>query len=258
MHFWLLILSLSSFANLAIAKECVDLTPCKLGERSYHVKLPDEWDGVTPMPVMLHFHGWDRKGTLIIKHSRISGATRKRGVLLIAPNGRNKTWDFWAQNSPDTAFADDVIEDVAKRYPIDRSRLFITGYSYGSAMAWRYACESTTRIFALLSVSGTLDQNENCSNIPDEIRHVHGTRDTVMSFPFGSDGDIAYSVKLWREAKGCEDGEKPESWSATKDDVFMRTNWISCNGGGVVRLDVHSRGHFIPKGWFARQLDELL
>ena len=106
---------------------CIEQTPCVLGDRSYHVKPPDDWDGVTPLPVMLHFHGWARQGTLIVKHGRISGATRTRGVLLLAPNGVNKTWDFWNEGSPDTDFAAAVIEDAAKHYPIDRSQIFVSG-----------------------------------------------------------------------------------------------------------------------------------
>jgi len=94
----------------AAQQDCVDQTPCALDDRSYHVKVPDDWDGVTPMPVMLHFHGWGRQGTLIVKHGRISGATRKRGVLLLAPNGLGKSWDFWNPGSPDTDFAAAVID----------------------------------------------------------------------------------------------------------------------------------------------------
>jgi polyhydroxybutyrate depolymerase len=258
MRLLFVLLFLSLFTNAASAQDCTDQIACELGDRSYHIKLPDDWDGITPMPVMLHFHGWARQGTLIVKHSRISGATRKRGVLLIAPNGQNKTWDFWSPDSPDTTFADAVLEDVAKRYPIDRTKLFVSGYSYGSSMAWRYACESKADVTALLAVSGTLDQDETCSSIPKEVRHVHGTKDNVVGFPFGPNGDTTYPVQLWREAKECGEGVKSTPWFATKEDTFIRTNWLSCKNGGAVRLDVHSRGHFIPKGWFARQLDELL
>lgn len=253
-----LLLPLIFASGFATAQECHEQTPCPLNGRSYHVKAPDGWDGVTPLPVMLHFHGWMRQGTLIVKHSRISGATRRRGVLLLAPNGLGKTWDFWSPNSDDSVFADAVIEDAAKHYPIDRSKVFVSGYSYGSVMAWRFACEAKHPIAALLSVSGTLGQSETCANIPQEVRHVHGTTDTVMGFPFGPDGDTTYPVKLWRDAKKCGAGVKSGSWSVQPKDTFVRTNWEDCEDRGAVRIDVHSRGHFIPKGWFARQLDELL
>jgi polyhydroxybutyrate depolymerase len=258
MRFLLSLFLLVFVPGFATAQECHEQTPCLLNGRSYHVKAPDDWDGVTPLPVMLHFHGWMRQGTLIVKHSRISGATRTRGVLLLAPNGVGKTWDFWSPSSQDTAFADAVIEDAAERYPIDRSQIFISGYSYGSAMAWRFACETTHPVAALLSVSGTLRQSETCASVPQEVRHVHGTRDTVMGFPFGPNGDTTYPVQLWRDVKKCGAGVQSGPWSVAPKDTFVRTVWADCEDGGVVRIDVHSRGHFIPVGWFARQLDELL
>jgi polyhydroxybutyrate depolymerase len=59
---------------------------CELDSgRSYHVKVPDGWDGETKLPVLMHFHGWQRTGALPVQHQRVSGATRRRDVLLIAP-----------------------------------------------------------------------------------------------------------------------------------------------------------------------------
>lgn len=243
------------FATSATA--CEEQTPCPLGDRSYHLLAPDGWDGTTPLPVMMHFHGWGRQGTLIVKHSRIAGATRPRGVLLLAPNGRGGNWDFWRPGSADTEFAAAVIEDAAKRFPIDRERIFVSGYSYGSAMAWRYACENGAEVRALLAVSGTLDQSESCDTAPREIRHVHGTMDNVMDFPFGPDDDTTYPVALWRDKLGCTELTGSEQYSTTEKDHFERSIWDDCDAGKVV-LDVHARGHFIPRGWFARQLDDLL
>ncbi len=240
-----------------VAPRCHAEVPCALGGRSYHVKEPDGWDGKTPLPVLLHFHGWMRQGTLIVKHGRISGATRRRGVLLLAPNGQGKTWDFWTDRTDDVDFAAAVIEDAAKRYPIDRSRIYVSGYSYGSAMAWRYACENGDGVAALLAVSGTLRQSETCAQAPQEVRHVHGTSDTVMDFPFGPNGETTWPVRLWRGRMGCTGpGESLGKWSVTDHDTFARTTW-DCDDGRIV-LDVHSRGHFIPRGWIARQLDEML
>lgn len=237
---------------------CHQDTPCQLGDRTYNVREPDNWDGITPLPVLLYFHGWQRTGALPVKHGRISGATRRRGVLLLAPTGRNRTWDFRDSNTDDVAFGAAVIEDAAKRYPIDRSRIFVGGYSYGSAMAWRYVCENGNGVAALLAVSGTLDQTETCPQAPREIRHVHGTRDTVMDFPMGPGGDTTYPVALWREKFGCGAGRDAGQWQAVSFLTFQRTVWDDCASGAKVTLDVHPGGHFIPHGWIARQLDELL
>jgi polyhydroxybutyrate depolymerase len=251
----------TSVVALEPVQPCHADIPCPLGERSYHVKIPDGWDGVSPLPVLLYFHGWMRTGALPVKHARISGATRRRGVLLLAPNGNNKTWDFWDGDTDDVAFAAAVIEDAAKRYPIDRSRIYVSGYSYGSAMAWRYVCENGNGVAALLAVSGTLRQSKACPQAPREVRHVHGLADTVMGFPMGPGGDTTYPVALWRQQFGCGEGRDAGPWKAVSFLEFNRTVWDDCATGATgakVTLDIHPGGHFIPHGWIARQLDELL
>ncbi|QHQ37303.1 polyhydroxybutyrate depolymerase [Algicella marina] len=239
-------------------ERCVGEIPCPLGERSYHVKEPDGWDGVTPLPVLMHFHGWQRQGTLIVKHGRISGATRRAGVLLLAPNGRGRTWTFRDAGSEDIAFGRAVLADAAKRYPIDRDRIYVSGYSYGSAMAWRFACAAGADVTALLAISGTLRQNEECP-APVDVRHVHGLSDTVMDFPMGPGGDELFPVALWRRVNGCAGAPVgPRHWAVTQHDAFRRFVWSDCASGKPVRLDLHDRGHFIPRGWIAQQLEELL
>lgn len=241
-----------------LAQPCEGQTPCQLGDRSYHVLPPDNWDGTTKLPVLLHFHGWQRTGALPVNHQRISGHTRRRGVLLIAPNGINKTWDFWAGRSADVDFAALVIEDVARTYPIDRTRIYISGYSYGSAMAWRYACENGQEVAALLAISGTLKQTENCPQQPRNVRHVHGLNDNVLDFPFGPDGDTGNAVALWRNLFNCTDTTKTSQWNARDFLTFTRTTWTDCADGKTVTLDTHPGGHFIPHGWIGWQLDQLM
>ncbi len=230
-------------------------TPCPLGERSYHVREPDGWDGTTPLPVLLHFHGWARTGALPVAHERISGHTRRRGVLLVAPNGLRKTWRFRSGRA-DVDFADAVLRDVMRRYPVDRGAVFVSGYSYGAAMAWRFVCESGDDIRALLAVAGTLPQSETCPQAPRAVRHVHGTTDTVMRFPAGPGGDRLHPVRLWRDRLGCVEGAHDGPYRIVPWLTFDRHSW-DCADGAVV-LDLHPGGHFIPHGWLGRQLDELL
>ncbi|MEO0343606.1 MAG: polyhydroxybutyrate depolymerase [Pseudomonadota bacterium] len=227
-------------------------------DRTYHVKEPDGWDGVSSLPVMLHFHGWSRTGAVPVFHSRISGETRRRGVLLVAPTGLNRTWDFRSNQSADVAFANLVLEDVAARYPINRDHIYVSGYSFGSAMAWRYACNSGNGIAALLSVAGTLHQTEVCPQGPNEVRHVHGLSDTVMDLPIGPGDDLLYSVALWRSQFGCVLDHNVTQWAASDAIVFQRHDWTNCAEGKRTILDLHPGGHFIPSGWFGAQLQDLL
>lgn len=238
------------------SKACHGADACQLGDRSYHIKLPDDWDGESPLPVLLHFHGWARQGDLVVNHRRISGHTRRRGVLLIAPNGNQGTWDFWRPNRADVPFAAAVLEDVAKRYPLDREQIYVSGYSFGSAMAWRFVCENGDGVAALLAISGTISQTADCAQAPREVRHVHGLSDTVMDFPMGPGGDQTYPVKLWRDIYGCTDARHEGNWQAVDWLTLDRRVW-ECDGGKVT-LDLHASGHFIPHGWLGWQLDQLM
>ncbi len=253
--------ALFSLVDDTFATETVDSCSanlkCHLQDRSYQLLLPDEWDGKTAMPVLLHFHGWGRQSSLIVRHRRIAAATARRGVLLVAPNGRNGTWHFWQQNSDDVIFASEVLQDVARRYPIDRANVFISGYSYGAAMAWRYACDRGFEVRALLAISGTISLDQACSGVPNEVRHVHGRRDTVMKFPKTRNGSTDYPLRHWRKELRCQSAPEESEWQAREWLSFRRWQWLNCDAGQVI-FDSHPGGHFIPHGWIARQLDELL
>lgn len=239
-----------------LANGCGGTERCALGERSYHYRLPDDWDGTSPLPVLLHFHGWGRQGDLIVNHRRIAGHTRRRGVLLVAPNGEGRTWRFWQVGGADVPFADAVIEDLARRYPLDRERLFVSGYSYGAAMAWRFACEAGEGVAALLAISGTLPQDSDCPEAPQEVRQVYGFADGVLPFPYGPAGEVTHPVRLWREALKCGAATPPAAWQAVEWLTLTRRSW-HCERGRVV-LDLHPGGHFIPHGWIGWQLDQLM
>jgi polyhydroxybutyrate depolymerase len=218
---------------------------------------PEGWDGESPLPVLLHFHGWSRNGIHPQRSERVGTSTKRRGVLLVTPNGLGNSWSFWRAGSRDVPFADAVLEDVAQRYPVDAEKIYVSGYSFGSAMAWRYACASGDDVAALLAIAGSLDQSEACAEAPAKVRHVHGLADTVMDFPMGPVGDTTYPVALWRRALDCAvEGTDQGDWQVRSFLTLSRTTW-ECTEGEVT-LDLHPGGHFIPHGWIGRQLDELL
>ena len=242
----------------SISEDCLSgKSACQIGERSYWILPPDDWDRASPIPVMLYFHGWGRQGNVPVNHQHIGAATREAGVLLVAPDGLGKSWDFWRPGSRDTDFAVRVLEDIEKRFAVDTTRFMVSGYSWGGSMAWRFACEAGNKVSVLISISGTLyDQTEHCDTGPVAIRHVHGLKDTVMDFPYGPNGEETGPVRLWQRINGCT--ITPDSTSQwTTSQAFTRYVWNGCASGKSVSLDVHSGGHWIAKGWLRAQLKDI-
>ena len=64
------------------ALACGDGSGCELDDRSYQAKAPSGWNGKDPLPVLLHFHGWGRDGTNVIRNKRITDGTESNLSLI--------------------------------------------------------------------------------------------------------------------------------------------------------------------------------
>ncbi len=237
----------------AVTFACGGSTACSLGTREYHAAPPTGWDGVTPLPVLLHFHGWGRRSAGVLKNKRIADAANDAGALLIAPQGRGRSWQFWGGPSDDSDFALAALADAATRWPIDRARVAVSGFSYGGAMVWRMACDKGDVVKAYLPIAGSLwNPDQRCAG-PVHLTHVHGLKDTVMDFPFGPKGEPEGAVSLWLSENEC--AQQPDRQSS--EGPFTCRYWTSC-GGPPITLCTHGGGHYIPKTWLAQRLSAAL
>jgi len=237
--------------NLAVA--CEDGNDCEVDNRTYQVKTPSDWKSRELLPVLLHFHGWGRSGTNVIRNKRIVNATEENRVLLIAPDGIGSSWSFWGNRRDDIDFAKAVIDDVARHWPIDHSQVFISGFSYGGAMAWLLACDSADEYAGLLGIAGKLTNisRHACKTGAFSVRQLHGKKDSVMRPPW--DGDVnAWEAMLSLSSCDVEISRK------SKISHYDRETWTQCDSDTTVALDIHNGGHWIPKGWIAAQLSDLL
>lgn len=235
------------------AKNCGGAVACPVGERSYHVQPPPDWDGKSPLPVLIHYHGWGRSGESVLRNDRIAPAAAERGILLVAPNGIFRSWRFWGDVDRDITFTEAMLDDLEKRYPIDRDRLYVNGFSYGGAMAWRIACDGPADIAAFFVSSGMLDAGEieTCAREAVTLRHVHGRRDRLMEFYTngfdGPSGAVAPLLAL----NQCETTPSRRF----REEAEMCETWQRCGNGAEVTLCLNDGGHRMPQTWIARSLD---
>jgi phospholipase/carboxylesterase len=95
----------------------------------FSVYVPESWDGETAMPLVVALHGGSGHGRDFL-WSWLADA-RSRGVLLMAPTARDRTWSIMGLEDIDADGIKQMVESVAARYPVDRSRVLLTGMSDG-------------------------------------------------------------------------------------------------------------------------------
>lgn len=248
---WLLTLATAVFSQ-AQALACGAETACNVGSRSYHVQTPQHWDGAQKLPVLLHLHGWGRQGRNVMRNTRITGPADRHGLLLIAPDGIRKSWGFNGDGVRDTEFLQRVIRDAARRWPIDLGRIYVSGFSYGGAMAWRLACNLGDQFAGYLPIAGGLwrQSDVECAG-PVRLAHVHGLDDTVYGLPVSAWDDTEDGVLLWRRMNGTP---------GAPDRRFDHARY-DCRVWGAdqeLTLCTHPGGHFIPKDWLDWALARML
>jgi len=99
----------------------------------FSVYVPETWDGATRLPLVMALHGGHGHGRDFL-WSWLREA-RSRGVLLIAPTARERTWPLMGdgREAPERLAA--IVAEVGAHVPVDRSRCLLTGMSDGATYA---------------------------------------------------------------------------------------------------------------------------
>jgi polyhydroxybutyrate depolymerase len=181
-----------------------------------------------PAPLLFVLHGFGGTAAMMSEASEIDRSFADRYDLrpiVVYPNGTGaesglpqswnaggccpfSTFDF----VDDVAFFDQLIDALTMEYDIDPERVWVVGHSNGGMMAYRLACELSTRITAIGVAAGAMMIDSCSPTQPVSALHVHGELDTVVPL---LGGDIAGIVF-------------PSAQQSV--DVFTR------NGNGVAEL----------------------
>jgi phospholipase/carboxylesterase len=98
----------------------------------FSVYVPESWDGRTAMPLVVALHGGSGHGRDFL-WSWLRDA-RARGVLVLSPTARQRTWSIMGEDV-DAEPLHQMVESVAARYAVDRTRVLLTGMSDGATYA---------------------------------------------------------------------------------------------------------------------------
>ena len=256
----------------ATAEQC-DYTgfdqPCVVQGGVYRVLIPE---GEGPFPVMVYLYGSGGQSVSITSHPLFNAAVVQRGYALIVPAaldmnyGRGVRGSGWAlrhepgEKRDEALFIGRVIDDVGRRFPIDRDRVLLVGQSRGAFLIWEIACHEPELAAAFaVHAGGYLGKlPEECER-PMRFLHSHGLGDPIVPFagkPVVSGGvamaTLERSLDTLARTNRCRDVE-PEDAGARFG--LQRTRWTGCAPGSSLDLMLHDGGHVMPLDWFRAVLD---
>ena len=253
---------------LAQDAPCGEGAPCEVAGGTYHLMTPEDWDGETPLPALIFYHGHRGSGAQVFRSAGLKADFVDHGYLLIAPDGamrEGENYRAWPAREgsarDDVAFTLAVIDDVARQMPLDRERVYASGFSAGGSMAWLLACRAGDRLAGMVSVSGALRRPNpyDCPGLSLPVMQIHGWSDGQVPLEGRGIGDwhqgsVWNSLELARQANGCR--SNPDEIGV--DERFRTRDWsASCGSGAPVRLALHDGGHGLPQGWTAMARDFL-
>jgi phospholipase/carboxylesterase len=119
----------------------------------FSVYVPETWDGRTAMPLVMALHGGSGHGRDFL-WSWVREA-RARGVLVASPSSRDRTWAIMGDDH-DAPNLRAMIDSIAQRFPLDRSRMLLTGMSDGGTYALLYGLRDGAPFTHLAPACGVL------------------------------------------------------------------------------------------------------
>jgi phospholipase/carboxylesterase len=99
----------------------------------FSLYVPEQSDGQRPMPLVVALHGGHGHGRDFL-WAWLREA-RSREVLVLSPTSRDRTWSIMGGDDVDAEPLREMVESVASRYPVDRTRVLLTGMSDGATYA---------------------------------------------------------------------------------------------------------------------------
>ncbi|MEC8928304.1 MAG: PHB depolymerase family esterase [Verrucomicrobiota bacterium] len=239
--------------------------------RSYKVETPKKYDPKKKYPFILSLHGFTGNGAAQRGFFPLSDLADKHGFLYSYPSGITRSWNAtnaccdFANSNDDSTYLRNFILWAAKKYSIDKKRIYVTGLSNGGFMSYRMAQDHADLIAAIAPIAGVgYKKWPRQPKQPVSVLHIHGTSDDVIKWNGGrillrSYPSAQENFENWRKFNQC--AKKVET-GQIKIDLARRVRGTETtvtrftNEKGTVLTElwrVENGGHVTPPTADARE-----
>ncbi|MBO9659654.1 MAG: hypothetical protein J7527_12600, partial [Chitinophagaceae bacterium] len=183
--------------------------------RSYSVYIPASYVKGQPVPLLFNLHGYGKDKDYQEEYRDFRPVADTAGFIIVHPNGtkerltQQRFWNFGSvmgSKVDDLGFLEALVDTLSKKISIDQARVYCTGMSNGTFMAYYLACKSK-RFAAIGGVSGGMSVkmfNDCDATDPVPVIQIHGTKDPINSYRGNwSSKGIEAVIEFWRAKNGC-------------------------------------------------------
>jgi polyhydroxybutyrate depolymerase len=247
-------------------------------ERHYFLHIPPHAAGDAPMPLIVALHGVGQTPAEFADFTGFDKVGDRYKVAVIYPEGRSYSkegslgWNAGfccvgrvARETDDVGFVMAALDDAIAKAKLDRSRVFVTGFSNGAMLAYRIAAEHADRIAAIGISSGAIGGDMGAGtpyyqipkpSRPVSVAIVHSLTDPYMIYHGGSSktledemhlrrrvtSSVADALKFWWENDDCDSSDP----AYDDKDVVVELSYGCKAHADVVLWTIKSSGHVWP------------
>ena len=206
--------------------------------REYVLYIPSSYDGTSPVPLMLNFHGFGGNASEYMDYADMRAVAESDTFILVYPQGScsngSSHWNPCPADGDNKSDADDfgfvqaMLNEISSQYNVDIERIYAAGYSNGGMMAYGLANYKSDLIAAVASVSGTMLDCTGPTSHPMPVIHLQGTSDGIISYNGNSYYSSAQSVL--------------DHWIDFNNTTTTPTVRSDNNGGMTIEHHVYDQG----------------
>ncbi len=247
-------------------------------ERTYILHVPPA--AREPMPLIVVLHGTYGTGRKMQFGLGFDPYANQRGFYVAYPDAYQKpgeretarwndgrgTLESSYAGIDDVKFIVSMVDEIAAKVPLDKSRVFVTGASNGGMMTYRLGCETSGVFAGIAPVIGNIPEPifDSCNpSAPLNFLAINGDSDPFVPF---NGGDVCAdtpsrlceggwvksqpeSLAEFAAANGCELAPQSVTLPTLVNDgtSIEEQTYANCAGGvGVKAYIVHNGGHTWP------------
>ncbi len=141
----------------------------------------------TARPLVILLHGLLNSPENMREMSGADPFADTHGFAVAYGVGVHEAWNAGGccgqATTDDVGYLRQLVDDAASHTPVDRSRVYVWGFSNGAMLAARVACEAPDLVAAVGVVGG--QAMVPCPTIPVRLLHIHGTADMTVPWRGG-------------------------------------------------------------------------